>query len=157
MVTIIPPRPENNRFAIPESTRQNEEFENFVLSILFPSELYTLLERSDNLKLKDNTTGIEFYIQCKHRFSIISNSLTFFKQSHINSINNPQPLFLVLGLGGAPEVPGAIYLINIADCPHHHLFKRHLKNKAVDIDQPVPSTLLWKDVRPLKPKVKRRA
>lgn len=157
MVTIIPPRPEYNRFDIPESTRQDEKFENFVLSALLPPELYTLLESNNNLMMKDSNTGFEFRVQCRHRFSLISNSLTFANPSHPDQDITRQSFFFLLGLGGSPGSPEEVYLLNTQDCPHGYLLKRYLKNKAISINQPVPSALLWKNVTPLKYKRKKIA
>ena len=157
MVTIIPPQPEYNRFAIPESIRKDEKFEDFVLKTLFSSDIYTLLDRSKGLKLRDNISGIEFYIQCKHRFSLITNNLSFSASPHLSTAESKTNIFLVLGLGGSAEHPYEVFVINFEDCPSKHLFKRHLKNKSVNVTQPLSSALLWKDILPLKVKAKKRA
>ncbi|PVD53731.1 hypothetical protein DC498_04255 [Terrimonas sp.] len=137
MVAIIPPKPEYNRFVIPDSLRKAEQFEKFVLTNLFPPKLYTVIG-SAGLKLRDNATGFEFHLVCRHHYSLISNSFTFVAN------RNNIPVFFVLGLGGSAETPNEVYLANFQDCPYMHLFKRHLKNKAIITNQPVSSAALWK-------------
>ncbi|MFT3945965.1 MAG: hypothetical protein QM763_03235 [Agriterribacter sp.] len=139
MVAIIPPSPEYNRFVIPDSLRKAEQFEKFVLNNLFPPKLYTVIERT-GLKLRDNATGLEFHLECRHHYSLISNSFAFIPE------NNGNNDFFVLGLGGSTESPNEIYLANFRDCPYMHLFKRHLKNKAIATNQPVSSAALWKHI-----------
>ncbi|MCC6289229.1 MAG: hypothetical protein IT249_15220 [Chitinophagaceae bacterium] len=137
MVAVIPPKPEYNRFVIPDNFRKKKQFEKFVLNNLFPPKLYTVIDRI-GLKLRDNATGLEFHLKCRHHYSLISNSFTFTLQKKRNND------FFVLGLGGSGESPNEIYLANFQDCPYMHLFKRHLKNKAIATNQPVSSATLWK-------------
>lgn len=157
MVTTIPPRPEYNRLNIPECVRQEDEFENYVLHFLFPENQYSLIERSYYLKLRDNITGSEFYIQCKHRFSLISNAVTFSKSFHADQYKIDRPVFFVLGLGGLPGTPNGIYMVSLDDCPYIYPLRRHLKNKSIDINQPVSSSFLWKNIPVLERKRKKRA
>lgn len=157
MATIIPPKPEYNRLDIPESFRLNEKFEHFVLNTLFPESLYTLLAKDQNVKLKDNATGVEFYIHCEHRFSLIANNFTFPASPHIGSGKSRKKIFLVLGLGGTADAPYEIFLTDFEDCPQKHLYKRHLKNKSISTNQAVGAATLWKDVVQLKRKERKRA
>ncbi|MBX2923165.1 MAG: hypothetical protein KF746_13280 [Chitinophagaceae bacterium] len=143
MVTIIPPQPAYNRLTIPDSGRKAGQFEDFVLNTLFPAGQYTLIERGADVKLKDNTTGMEFYIVCMHRYSLISNSFKFSKDDSRDS-RNLKSYFFVLGLGGSPQAPSEIYLANFKDCPYMHLFKRHLRSKIIAANKPVFSAALWK-------------
>ncbi|MFT3747911.1 MAG: hypothetical protein QM768_06320 [Agriterribacter sp.] len=137
MVAIIPPQPEYNRFVIPDNPRKTEQFEKFVLNNLFPPGLYTVIDRKV-LKLRDNATGFEFHLECRHHYSLISNSFTFIAG------RNGTPDFFILGLGGSAEAPSEVYLVNFQDCPYTHLLKRHLRNKAIITSQPVNSPTLWK-------------
>lgn len=162
MPAIIPPKPEYNRFEIPESFHKNEQFENFVLHHLFPPALYTLMDQTSGslqsagrsrkkllpsgLLLRDNSTGIEFYAECKYRYGLIANSFRFSKYPQIgrNKAYTERSFFLVLGLGGSASAPGDVFLANFKDCPHVHLFKRHLAGKAIAINVPVHPESLWK-------------
>ncbi|MBX3253572.1 MAG: hypothetical protein KF862_05470 [Chitinophagaceae bacterium] len=168
MATIIPPKPEYNRFEIPDSFRKGQDFEDFVIAHLFPNELYTLIRRSadyhqnkqdfqesslyPDFTLRDNATGIEFFVECKYRYSLIANSFRFSKSYQIERYKtyNDRPFFLVLGLGGSAAAPAEIFLANFKDCPYVHLFKRHLRNKSIPVNKPVLSAELWKHEFPLR-------
>lgn len=158
MATVIPPKPENNRFVIPDRLRKGDDFQNFVISTLFPSDLYTVINRtpgylrnaknakSNNqnavLTLRDHSNGFEFNIQCRHKYAFIANSFTFSKNLNPNT-RHELPVFLILGLGGEAGKPSEVFLTNAKDCPHISLFKRHLKNKSIPISKAVSSATLW--------------
>ena len=162
MAAIILPQPEYNRFEIPEIFRKNKEFENFVLNNLFPRELYTLIDHTASnlqnagrsgkrnpqagLLLRDNSIGTEFYADCKYHYGLIANSFRFSKEPKIGRYKTytERSFFLVLGLGGSSSAPTEVFLANFKDCPHVHLFKRHLAGKAIPTNIPVQSESLWK-------------
>ncbi len=162
MAAIIPPKPEYNRFEIPERFRKDEQFESFVLHHLFPPELYTLIDHaSGNLQnagrsrkqtmqpallLRDNSNGLEFYAACKYRYGLIANSFRFSMSPQIGRYKtySERSFFLVLGLGGSANAPTEVFLANFKDCPHEHLLKRHLVGKAIPTHIPVHPESLWK-------------
>lgn len=158
MVTIIPPKPEYNRFEIPDNSGKNKEFEKYVLQNLFPQQYYTLIDPKPGKMLKvknihrtdfilhDSITGLEFKIQCKYHHALISNSFRFSEnfQENKNISYTGHQTFLVLGLGGSPDSPNEVYLSNFKDCPNQHLLKRHLKGKFISGTQIIRISDMYK-------------
>ncbi|MGN6494666.1 MAG: hypothetical protein ACTHLE_21930 [Agriterribacter sp.] len=158
MATVIPPKPENNRFHIPDSFRKGDEFQDFVINTLFPPALYTVVNRSPGylrnaenskgntsypvLTLRDHSNGFEFNIECRHRHALIANNFRFAGNLPFN-IRQELPVFLILGLGGEAGKPTDVFLTNFKDCPPVSLFKRHLKNKSIPVNNAVLSARLW--------------
>lgn len=146
MVTIIPPKPEYNRFYIPDNCRNGEPFENYVLQHLFPKKHYTLISSTQPLfVLKDKATGLEFCVECKYRSSVIANSVSFSKASQIeqNKTHTDRPIFLVLGLGGSCDTPNQVFLMNFLQAECVMLNKRHIHGWEIAKNIPVPSAHLW--------------
>lgn len=158
MATVIPPNPGNNRFHIPDSFRKVDDFQDFVINTLFPPALYTVINRSPGylrnvedskgnnlypvLTLRDHSNGFEFNIECRHRHALIANNFKFAGNSS-SGIHRELPVFLILGLGGEAGKPTEVFLTNFKDCPQVSLFKRHLKNKSISVNNAVPSARLW--------------
>ncbi len=157
MVQIIPPKPEYNRFEIPESFGKNLVFEKFILQNLFPQQYYSMIDSAsdylskvDNFHrpdfiLRDSSSGFEFYIRCKYHHALISNSFRFNKslQADQSVYFTEKPIFLVLGLGGSPDSPNEIYFSDFNDCPNEHLLKRHLKGKFITTNQVIRISDMW--------------
>jgi len=161
MVTIIPPKPEYNRFYVPESFRKGTEFENFVLRHLFPEQYFALVSRTpDYLQnadrfqersmepdfiLRDRITDIEFYVECKYRSSLIANSFQFAKAKQIERYKTyvARPFFIVLGLGGMCETPNQVFLMNFQHSQYAMLYKRHIREFEIAKNTPVASAQLW--------------
>jgi hypothetical protein len=146
MVTIIPPKPEYNRFYIPDNCRNGEPFENFVLQHLFPKKHYTLISSTQPLfVLKDKATGVEFCVECKYRSSVIANSFSFSKasQKEQDKKSTDRPIFLVVGLGGSCETPNQVFLMNFQHAEYVTLNKRHIHGWEIAKNTPVSSAHLW--------------
>ena len=146
MVTIIPPKPEYNRFYIPDSCRNAEQFENFALEHLFPKKHYTLVSSSKPFfVIKDKATGLEFCVECKYRSSVIANGFSFSKTSFNegDKTDSGRPHFLILGLGGTCDAPNQVFLMNFAQAQCVMLYKRHIHGWEIAKNVPVSSTYLW--------------
>lgn len=157
MVTIIPPASIFNEVQIPAGQHKQLQFEEYVISTLFPEPYYLQMaipfigsnpiERSSaapNFFLKDKTTGKKFYIECRYRSSCIANSLQLpegFKLTQ-GRITEPPTYFIVLGLGGLPENPAQVFLINLQACKYLVLYKRHLKGKEIAHHHFIDSSVL---------------
>lgn len=159
MATIIPPHPLYNRIEIPGISSKQTQFENFVRSVLFPPVSYTWIspvhshlqsiKRADNrrspscLIVQDNSTGFEFFLECRYHRSLIANSCSFFEPNKFFRDDAGRPFFLVLGLGGSADAPNAIFFTDLKASPYRHLYKRHLSGKAIAGHTSVPSSVLW--------------
>lgn len=152
MAIVIPPKPQYNRFEIASKSRDNIPFQKYVFNVLFPPHLFTLVKRTSNslpnsaeqgFILRNHSNGFEFYIECRHHYSLIANSFKFNKSSRFERYEG-RPLFLILGLGGSAENPNEIFLANFNDCPVESLRKRHLCSKSIPADKAVTSSALLK-------------
>lgn len=164
MVAVIPPQARYNSFEIPERRSKNDRFESFVLRHLFPSELYTCIHHSGYLKnggrlpektisnrvlVRDNTSGFEFYLECKHHFGFIANSFRFSKTLPVGYFKSDtdRAVVRVLGLGGTAEMPLELFLIPADSKSQVHLKKRHLIGKTIGAYTSIHPSNLLKQLR----------
>ncbi len=164
MVAIIPPKARYNSFDIPERNTKNDLFESFVLRQLFPSELYSCIHLSGHKKnggqfqktaianivlLKDNNSGLEFYLECKHHFGFIANSFRFSKTLRESAYksDSDRATFRILGVGGTAENPLELFLIHADSRYTVHLKKRHLIGKTVGTNTSIPPSYILKQLR----------
>lgn len=161
MVAIIPPASIFNEVQIPAVQRKQLQYEKYVISTLFPEPHYTqqvlpVTRRgrirsntnrpaNPNFILKDNRTSKEFYVECRYRSSCIANSLQLPEVVQLPDDRSAEPpsYFIVLGLGGEPENPAQVFLINVKACKYLVLYKRHLKGKEIAQHHFIDSSVLW--------------
>lgn len=163
MVAIIPPVSQASNFIIPGNFCKGEQFENYVRNHLFPKEQYKLIHHSaayfaqnsatlsehtlqPGFTLQDLSTKKKFYLECKFRSALITNSFHFskgYQTEHYKSYTD-LPFFLAFGLGGNPGTPGQVFLMPLQDSQFVMLHKRHIQGKEIQKDKTVLPEELWK-------------
>lgn len=145
MVTVI--RPELlNSCIIPHVYNKSKDFETYLFNTLFPKEKFVLISRPGNRRhliftFRDLVTGFEFSAECIFRMGLIANS---FQCSTNIKCNKKSDHFLILGLGGAANMPNQVFLINSGTMGLNILSKRHLRDKNINPQSAVSSSQLRK-------------
>jgi len=163
MITVITPVLQTGNI-VPENLRKGKQFEDYVRRNLFPEVNYKLIHRDSrytqhineypkkNLEpdftLQDISTKKVFYIDCLFRTALITNCYQFSKRFHQENKKRYKDAdyFLLLGLGGKPEVPNQAFLLKLVDFKYIIIQKRHLSGKEIHVDQPVSSLQLWQHI-----------
>ncbi len=120
-------------------TRQEkgEAFEKFIISRFDPA-IYRLIEwRSDkylpgwgfpmssmwpDIEMQNRRTRKRFAIECKFRARPTGDALEWASESNIRHYNvyaetRHQPVIIAIGVGGSPDAPGDVYLVNLRRLP----------------------------------------
>lgn len=162
MVTIVPAASIFNQVIIPETHNNQLQFEEYVLTTLFPQPAYEREIFTSSFKqrmkqwqqhalepqlfLRDTETGNHFMVECKYRSGCIANSFQLaqsltleHKKTEIDT-----PYFFILGIGGTSDNPAQIFLINLHQSEYLVLYKRHLKGKDISAGTQILSNILWK-------------
>lgn len=115
----------------PTSYSKGEAFENFVEKILFPSNHYEILHKTQDIRqnskryvrsslkpdfqFKCKTTGKIFYVEAKFRSKTFNDQYDVLSEQQYQSfpnLNQPQsPIYIAFGYGGNSESPDYISLI----------------------------------------------
>lgn len=162
MVTIVPPASIFNKVLIPETQHHQQQFQDYVLQTLFPSPAYipqSMQEKSmfdahhwlqhglqPQFFLKDQSTGTPFVVACKYRTGCIAHSFQLAQSLTLEHKCTQLviPYFFVLGVGGTPDQPAQVFLINLQESQYLVLYKRHLKGKDIAANTHILPQLLWK-------------
>lgn len=160
MITVITPLLQTSNI-IPETFRKGKRFEDYVRRYLFPKENYKLIYRGSghvqnakecagtilkpDFKFQDISTKKTFYLDCLFRTALITNCYQLskaFQQGNDQKYKDAD-YFLLLGLGGKPELPNQVFLLKLVDCQYIIIQKRHLATKEIQTNQPVSPLQLW--------------
>ncbi len=160
MITVITPVLQTSNIT-PETFRKGKLFEDYARRHLFPKEYYKLIHRGSvpgqnskectakilepDFTLRDMFTKKAFYLDCLFRTALITNCYQFSKafQQGNNKKYKDADCFLLLGLGGKPELPNQVFLLKLVDCQYIIIQKRHLATKEIKTNQPVSPLQLW--------------
>ena len=145
----------------PKSHTFAEKFEDYIRLSIFTDECYHLVERMHNyshnsknfvesslkpdFKFRDRITKREFYVEAKFR-SVSFNKITWCTDKQLKRYtiyNNDAPVFLFLGLGGAPDEPEQVALIPLSAAKYTSLYPSYVAKFEIHAHMPVQSHVLW--------------
>ncbi len=145
-----------------ESFVKGQAFEDYVRAEIFTKEYYAQVERTHgyemnskdfvesslnpDFKLRDLATKKEFWLEVKFRRLVRKGRVKWCKEYQLRrylSFSKETPMFILLGVGGNPEAPAAVYLIPMEQVKFSSLFITTLKRYEISRGQSITSRLLW--------------
>ena len=140
---------------------KGDEFEHFVRKVLFPDGHYELLSKTHDyitnkhdfvasskepdFKFKSRRTGEEFYVEAKYRQGFHEGMLEWCKPYQLKryqEIDGKIPVYIVLGIGGHPEMPDSVCLVPMKHIRFTRLYPSVLRKYSISSHSSLQETEL---------------
>lgn len=145
----------------PVSYVKGEEFEHYVRDVLFPVDIYLMLDKThdyrDNIddfiestKLPDfkfgsRTLGLEFFVEAKFRSRFQDQVLEwckFFQLRRYQELDNTTPVLIAVGLGGRPSAPERVFLMPVKHIKFVKLYPGFLQKYEIKPGRTISESFL---------------
>lgn len=146
----------------PESFKKGQKFEDFVRTVIFPSDRYKLIRKTHDYKQNSSDfvhdtlepdfkfecieTKRQFHLEAKYRSSTYQEKIEFCKDGQykrLHEINRKEPVFIVLGIEGVPEDPEYVCLIPMSEIKSTVLTVDFLEGYDIAHNKSISPKLLW--------------
>jgi hypothetical protein len=143
----------------PVSFKKGEAFEGYIREYLFTKDRFDILHRTPSyatnkidcniedtekpdFKFRAIGTGEVFWVEAKYRSRYREDKVKCYKPDQLKrykEFDKKFPVYITLGLGGAPYSPDQVYFIPVKDIQYSYpkLFRSFLERYEVPNDKPI--------------------